>query len=188
MCEPMYPAPPVTRIFRGFTGSTPDCSSMAVLCQTGPSCSCETAARLGIDTIFTLVGDHLNEVLAVAARRGHPHRGYAARIGRHACGGRVGAHSSQAGALAGDRRPGPHQFAHRNRHRAPGRQPADRGQRQPRHAPWRTARHFRISTRWAWRSPVVKWAAEPPDAGAHSVLSGACLRRGAMRAARARCT
>jgi len=30
----------------------------------------ETAARLGIDTIFTLVGDHLNEVLAVAARRG----------------------------------------------------------------------------------------------------------------------
>jgi len=30
----------------------------------------ETAARLGIDTIFTLVGDHLNEVLAVAVRRG----------------------------------------------------------------------------------------------------------------------
>ena len=30
----------------------------------------EAAARLGIDTIFTLVGDHLNEVLAVAARRG----------------------------------------------------------------------------------------------------------------------
>ena len=30
----------------------------------------ETAARLGIDTIFTLVGDHLNEVLAAAARRG----------------------------------------------------------------------------------------------------------------------
>jgi acetolactate synthase-1/2/3 large subunit len=30
----------------------------------------ETVARLGIDTIFTLVGDHLNEVLAVAARRG----------------------------------------------------------------------------------------------------------------------
>lgn len=28
------------------------------------------AARLGIDTIFTLVGDHLNEVLAVAARAG----------------------------------------------------------------------------------------------------------------------
>ncbi len=27
------------------------------------------AARLGIDTIFTLVGDHLNEVLAVAARQ-----------------------------------------------------------------------------------------------------------------------
>jgi len=30
----------------------------------------EAAARLGIDTLFTLVGDHLNEVLAVAARRG----------------------------------------------------------------------------------------------------------------------
>src|ERR1039458_170233 len=30
----------------------------------------EAVARLGIDTIFTLVGDHLNEVLAVAARRG----------------------------------------------------------------------------------------------------------------------
>jgi len=30
----------------------------------------ETIARLGIDTIFTLVGDHLNEVLAVAARSG----------------------------------------------------------------------------------------------------------------------
>src|SRR5215467_11862216 len=29
-----------------------------------------TAARLGIDTIFTLVGDHLNEVLAAAARSG----------------------------------------------------------------------------------------------------------------------
>ena len=27
-----------------------------------------TIAHLGIDTIFTLVGDHLNEVLAVAAR------------------------------------------------------------------------------------------------------------------------
>src|ERR1035441_9217151 len=30
----------------------------------------EAVARLGIDTIFTLVGDHLNEVLAVAAHRG----------------------------------------------------------------------------------------------------------------------
>ena len=30
----------------------------------------ETAARLGIDTIFTLVGDHLNEVLWEAARAG----------------------------------------------------------------------------------------------------------------------
>jgi len=30
----------------------------------------EAAARLGIATIFTLVGDHLNEVLAAAARRG----------------------------------------------------------------------------------------------------------------------
>ncbi len=29
-----------------------------------------TAAELGIDTVFTLVGDHLNEVLAVAARSG----------------------------------------------------------------------------------------------------------------------
>src|SRR5215470_2163211 len=30
----------------------------------------ETAARLKLDTIFTLVGDHLNEVLACAARAG----------------------------------------------------------------------------------------------------------------------
>ena len=30
----------------------------------------ETALALGIDTVFTLVGDHLNEVLAAAARRG----------------------------------------------------------------------------------------------------------------------
>jgi acetolactate synthase-1/2/3 large subunit len=30
----------------------------------------EAAARLGIEPIFTLVGDHLNEVLAAAARRG----------------------------------------------------------------------------------------------------------------------
>src|SRR5579871_905399 len=30
----------------------------------------ETIARLGIDTVFTLVGDHLNEVLLAAARRG----------------------------------------------------------------------------------------------------------------------
>jgi len=29
-----------------------------------------TAVELGIDTVFTLVGDHLNEVLAVAARSG----------------------------------------------------------------------------------------------------------------------
>ena len=30
----------------------------------------DAAARLGLDTIFTLVGDHLNEVLAEAARAG----------------------------------------------------------------------------------------------------------------------
>ena len=30
----------------------------------------QAIARLGIDTIFTLVGDHLNEVLLVAARSG----------------------------------------------------------------------------------------------------------------------
>ena len=30
----------------------------------------DAVARLGIDTMFTLVGDHLNEVLAAAARRG----------------------------------------------------------------------------------------------------------------------
>src|SRR5215467_11126995 len=29
-----------------------------------------TAAQLGIDSVFTLVGDHLNEVLAAAARSG----------------------------------------------------------------------------------------------------------------------
>ena len=30
----------------------------------------QSAAHLGIDTVFTLVGDHLNEVLAAAARAG----------------------------------------------------------------------------------------------------------------------
>src|SRR5258708_4080101 len=30
----------------------------------------QSAAHLGIDTLFTLVGDHLNEVLAAAARAG----------------------------------------------------------------------------------------------------------------------
>src|SRR5258708_25502030 len=30
----------------------------------------QTACQLGLDTIFTLVGDHLNEVLAAAARAG----------------------------------------------------------------------------------------------------------------------
>ena len=30
----------------------------------------QSLAKLGIDRIFTLVGDHLNEVLAVAAREG----------------------------------------------------------------------------------------------------------------------
>jgi acetolactate synthase-1/2/3 large subunit len=37
---------------------------------TGAELFVETAARLGVATIFTLVGDHLNEVLAAAARRG----------------------------------------------------------------------------------------------------------------------
>ena len=37
---------------------------------TGAGLFVDTATRLGIDTIFTLVGDHLNEVLAVAAREG----------------------------------------------------------------------------------------------------------------------
>ncbi len=38
--------------------------------RTGAQLLVETAAELGIDTIFTLVGDHLNEVLAVAAKQG----------------------------------------------------------------------------------------------------------------------
>jgi acetolactate synthase I/II/III large subunit len=37
---------------------------------TGAELFVDTAAQLGLDTIFTLVGDHLNEVLAEAARRG----------------------------------------------------------------------------------------------------------------------
>jgi len=37
---------------------------------TGAELFVGAAKRLGIDTIFTLVGDHLNEVLAVAAREG----------------------------------------------------------------------------------------------------------------------
>jgi acetolactate synthase-1/2/3 large subunit len=37
---------------------------------TGAQLLVETAAALGLDTLFTLVGDHLNEVLAEAARQG----------------------------------------------------------------------------------------------------------------------
>ena len=37
---------------------------------TGAELFVETALTLGIDTVFTLVGDHLNEVLAIAAARG----------------------------------------------------------------------------------------------------------------------
>ncbi len=37
---------------------------------TGAELLIEAAVRLGIDTIFTLVGDHLNEALVAAARRG----------------------------------------------------------------------------------------------------------------------
>jgi acetolactate synthase-1/2/3 large subunit len=37
---------------------------------TGAELFVETVLALGIDTVFTLVGDHLNEVLAVAAARG----------------------------------------------------------------------------------------------------------------------
>ena len=32
----------------------------------------ESALQLGIDRVFTLVGDHLNEVLSVAEKRGMP--------------------------------------------------------------------------------------------------------------------
>jgi acetolactate synthase-1/2/3 large subunit len=39
---------------------------------TGAELFLESALRLGIDRIFTLVGDHLNEVLSVAERRGLP--------------------------------------------------------------------------------------------------------------------
>jgi acetolactate synthase-1/2/3 large subunit len=38
--------------------------------QNGAALFVEAASRLGLDTIFTLVGDHLNEVLACAARAG----------------------------------------------------------------------------------------------------------------------
>src|SRR5262249_1234958 len=38
--------------------------------QNGAELFVEAAVRLGLDTIFTLVGDHLNEVLACAARAG----------------------------------------------------------------------------------------------------------------------
>src|SRR6201988_1898357 len=38
--------------------------------QTGAGLFVRAAAQLGLDTIFTLVGDHLNEVLAEAARTG----------------------------------------------------------------------------------------------------------------------
>ena len=39
---------------------------------TGAELFVESALQLGIDRIFTLVGDHLNEVLSVAEKRGVP--------------------------------------------------------------------------------------------------------------------
>jgi thiamine pyrophosphate-dependent acetolactate synthase large subunit-like protein len=39
---------------------------------TGAELFVDAMQRLGIPRIFTLVGDHLNEVLSVAARRGVP--------------------------------------------------------------------------------------------------------------------
>ena len=39
---------------------------------TGAELFVESALRLGIDRVFTLVGDHLNEVLSVAEKRGMP--------------------------------------------------------------------------------------------------------------------
>src|SRR5689334_3850758 len=38
--------------------------------QNGAALFVDVATRLGLETVFTLVGDHLNEVLACAARAG----------------------------------------------------------------------------------------------------------------------
>src|SRR5581483_10005746 len=130
---------------------------------TGAELFVETAARLGIDTLFTLVGDHLNEVLAAAARAGFrivdmrhesgvTHAADAwARIHRKPAIPLVTGGPGHTNSLTG--------IATANLAGSPliavsGSRPSTMGDRQA----------FQDIDQIGMARPVVKWAAEPPDA------------------------
>ena len=161
---------------------------MAFLCPTGAELFVASARQLGIDTIFTLVGDHLNEVLPLAARAGMrivdlrhesavAHAADAwARIHRRPALSLVTGGPGHTNSLTGIATA---QLAG---------QPADRGQRQPRARGLADRQAFQDIDQVGMARPVVKWAAEPPRRGADSVLPAARVRRSPTRAGRARCT
>jgi thiamine pyrophosphate-dependent acetolactate synthase large subunit-like protein len=124
----------------------------------------QAAAHLGIDTIFTLVGDHLNEVLAAAARSGMrivdlrhesavTHAADAwARIHRKPALSLVTGGPGHTNSLTG--------IATANLAGSPliavsGSRPSTLAGREA----------FQDIEQAAMARPVVKWAAEPPDAG-----------------------
>ncbi len=123
----------------------------------------ETAVRLGIDTIFTLVGDHLNEVLAVAAREGirivdmrhesgvtHAADAWA-RIHRKPAISLVTGGPGHTNSLTGIATA---QLAGSPLIAVSGSRPSTMADRQA----------FQDIDQVGMTKPVVKWAAEPPDA------------------------
>ena len=130
---------------------------------TGAELFVDTAARLGIDTIFTLVGDHLNEVLAVAAQRGFrivdmrhesgvTHAADAwARIHRKPAISLVTGGPGHTNSLTGIATA---QLAGSPLIAVSGSRPSTMADRQA----------FQDIDQVGIAKPVVKWAAEPPDA------------------------
>ena len=146
----------------------------------------QAAARLGLDTIFTLVGDHLNEVLAAAARAGMrmvdmrhesgvTHAADAwARIHRRPALSLVTGGPGHTNSLTG--------IATANLAGSPliavsGSRPRGLADRQA----------FQDIDQVGMARPVVKWAAEVPSAAGDSVLPGPRVRGGECGTARARC-
>ena len=148
-----------------------------------PSCSCRLPPNWDIDTIFTLVGDHLNEVLAAAARAGMrivdmrhesgvTHAADAwARIHRRPALSLVTGGPGHTNSLTG--------IATANLAGSPliavsGSRPRGLADRQA----------FQDIDQVGMARPVVKWAAEVPSAGGDSVLSWTRLRGGQCGTAR----
>ena len=145
------------------------------------------AAHLGIDTVFTLVGDHLNEVLAAAARSGMrivdmrhesgvTHAADAwARIHRKPALSLVTGGPGHTNSLTG--------IATANLAGSPliavsGSRPSTMAGREA----------FQDIDQVAMARPVVKWAAEPADAGADPVLPAPRVPGRELAAGAARCT